>query len=143
GALDATLYGPGTLDPSQKRRSIYFFVKRSRLVPMMVLFDAPDALQDLAARPTTTVAPQALHLLNNAAVRDCALALARRVCGGPAAAVRAAYARALGRAPTAAESADAVAFLGEQAAAYRADGRADAEELALTDFCHTLLCLNE
>src|SRR5206468_1186641 len=69
GALDPTMYGPGTLDPDHKRRSVYFFVKRSKLVPMMVLFDAPDSLQDIAARPTTTVAPQALLMLNNAAVR--------------------------------------------------------------------------
>ena len=48
--LDPTLFGPGTLDPNQRRRSIYFFVKRSRLVPMMTVFDAPDSLQDVASR---------------------------------------------------------------------------------------------
>ena len=45
GILDETMFGPGTLDENQRRRSIYFTVKRSKLVPMMVLFDAPDALQ--------------------------------------------------------------------------------------------------
>ena len=34
----------------QQRRSIYFTVKRSKLVPMMVLFDAPDGLQAIGAR---------------------------------------------------------------------------------------------
>src|SRR5262249_44725898 len=60
GDLDGRMFGPGTLDPTHKRRSIYFTVKRSKLVPTMVLFDAPDALGGLDVRPTTTIAPQAL-----------------------------------------------------------------------------------
>ena len=47
GLLDRRMFGPGTLDEDQQRRSIYFTVKRSQLIPMMVLFDAPDALQGL------------------------------------------------------------------------------------------------
>ena len=43
GTLDATMFGPGTLDEAQRRRSIYFTIKRSQLIPMMMLFDAPDA----------------------------------------------------------------------------------------------------
>ena len=44
GILDETMFGPGTLDDNQRRRSLYFTIKRSKLVPMMVLFDAPNAL---------------------------------------------------------------------------------------------------
>jgi Protein of unknown function (DUF1549)/Protein of unknown function (DUF1553)/Planctomycete cytochrome C len=143
GTLDPAMYGPGTLDPNHKRRSIYFFVKRSQLIPMMLLFDAPDSLQDMATRPATTIAPQALVLLNNPAVRECAVNLARRVKGESAAAVRSAYMLALGRAPTAAEHADALTFLASQAEAYRSDGKTDAADLALADLCHTLFCLNE
>src|ERR1019366_461154 len=44
GELDPKLFGPGTLDDKTKRRSIYFTVKRSKLMPMMVIFDAPEAL---------------------------------------------------------------------------------------------------
>ncbi len=69
GLLDDTMYGPGTLDEKMRRRSIYFFVKRSQLVPMMTLFDAPDSLQDIALRSTTTVAPQALLMMNSPLVR--------------------------------------------------------------------------
>src|SRR5262249_4385916 len=143
GALDPTMFGPGTLDPEQKRRSIYFFVKRSKLVPMMAIFDAPDSLQDIATRPTTTVAPQALLLLNNPAVRGEAAKFAERVEGEPAAAVTQAYAIAFGRKPTDAESADAVTFLDGQTDVYRRAGKTNAEALALADFCHALLCLNE
>src|SRR5581483_3216167 len=72
GTLDPTMFGPGTLDPKHKRRSIYFFVKRSKLIPTMVLFDAPEPLQGIEQRTTTTIAPQALLLMNNKLVRDCA-----------------------------------------------------------------------
>ncbi|HEV7223138.1 MAG TPA: DUF1553 domain-containing protein, partial [Pirellulales bacterium] len=60
GLLDERMFGPGTLDENQKRRSIYFFIKRSKLIPMMVLFDAPDSLSGIGVRPNTTIAPQAL-----------------------------------------------------------------------------------
>src|SRR6267143_1696333 len=56
GMLDETMYGPGTLDESMKRRSIYFFVKRSKLIQTMMLFDAPNTLQSFALRANTTVA---------------------------------------------------------------------------------------
>src|SRR5207248_10763470 len=104
GTLDAKLYGPGTLDEASKRRSIYFTVKRSRLVPMMVIFDAPEALGGMAERPTTTIAPQALHLLNNPRMRDCAKTFARRLGTGKLPdAVEIAYRMALARNPSADE----------------------------------------
>ena len=64
------MYGPGTLDDDSRRRSIYFTVKRSKLMPMMVVFDAPEALVGVGERPTTTIAPQALLLMNNPQVRS-------------------------------------------------------------------------
>ena len=78
GELDRTMYGPGTLDEAMRRRSIYFTVKRSKLIPMLQLFDAPDANQGIGRRATTTVAPQALLLMNNPLVREWAVAMARR-----------------------------------------------------------------
>ncbi|HTN76193.1 MAG TPA: PSD1 and planctomycete cytochrome C domain-containing protein, partial [Pirellulaceae bacterium] len=54
GQLDPKLYGPGTLDEAHKRRSIYFTVKRSRLIPMMTLFDSPEPLVSVGSRPATT-----------------------------------------------------------------------------------------
>jgi hypothetical protein len=144
GTLDRRQFGPGTLDETSKRRSIYFTVKRSKIMPMMVVFDAPDGLQGSGERPTTTIAPQALMLLNNAQVRACAAGLARQLGNGsPEAVVKAGYATALSRPPSAAELADAVAFLAAQAESYRAAGKANGAELALTDFCQVLLCLND
>jgi hypothetical protein len=147
GVLDPTMHGPGTLDPASRRRSVYFTVKRSALVPMMVVFDAPEALTPIGDRSSTTVAPQALMLMNNPQVREYAKAFAKRVApdaNTPAdAAVRAAYPIALAREATERELRDAVAFITEQSASYAAAGRADARELALADFCQSLLCLNE
>ena len=117
---------------------------------MMVLFDAPDALQGLGARSSTTIAPQALLLLNNSTVRDSARAFAARattdVAPGPdagSAAVRRAYLMGLSRSPDETELADALAFLDAQSAQYAADGKADARQLAMTDLCQVLLGLNE
>jgi mono/diheme cytochrome c family protein len=64
GLLDERRFGPGVLDVADRRRSVYLFVKRSRLVPMASLFDAPNALTGVARRDTTAVAPQALFLMN-------------------------------------------------------------------------------
>ena len=141
------MYGPGTLDRMMKRRAIYFTIKRSQLIPMMTQFDAPDSLVGIEARPATTVAPQALLLMNNALVRSCAEGLAKRARPTPerplAEAVRSGYAIALGRAPTGQETADSVQFIKEQAEAYKKDGKADAGRLGLMDWCQVLMELNE
>ena len=63
------MYGPGTLDEGHTRRSIYFMIKRSKLVPMMQLFDQPEPLVSVGDRPSTTIAPQALAFINSPHVR--------------------------------------------------------------------------
>jgi mono/diheme cytochrome c family protein len=147
GTLDTRQYGPGTLDPNHKRRSIYFFIKRSKLVPALVLFDAPDALGGMDRRPSTTVAPQALWLMNNEVVRGYADAFAKRIDANDRTpleeVVQSAYRIALGRAPQAAELKVALQFLQEQAASYTQAGRPNARQLALGDFCQVILSLNE
>jgi Protein of unknown function (DUF1549)/Protein of unknown function (DUF1553)/Planctomycete cytochrome C len=147
GILDDTMYGPGTLDDNQRRRSIYFTVKRSKLVPMMMLFDAPNALQGIGARSSTTIAPQALLLLNNGLVREAAQQLATRAAQAkeatPAEVVRRTYLIALARLPADDELADAVSFLDQQSSLYTTEGKPDARAIALADFCQVLLGLNE
>lgn len=147
GMLDEKMYGPGTLDPTSKRRSIYFTVKRSKLMPMMVVFDAPEALVSIGDRPTTTIALQALMLMNNPQIRDHARQLALRVAGDPAApleqTIQTAYRIAVARLPSGEELAESTAFVRQQAESYAAAGKTNARELALTDFCQTLMSLNE
>jgi hypothetical protein len=147
GLLDAKMFGPGTLDESTRRRSIYFTVKRSKLVAMMQTFDAPDALSSIGERPTTTVAPQALLLLNNANTRLYAKSFAGRVLRDPnidlPAAIRQAYLIAVARQPTDAELADGLEFVTTQAASYQIAGKPAPRDMAVADFCQVLLCLNE
>jgi len=144
GTLDPKMYGPGTLDETSKRRSIYFTVKRSKLIPMMTIFDAPEALTGMAERPTTTIAPQALYLMNNPQVRGYCLSFARRIAPGDNTsledAVRAGYQIALARQPERDELADSLAFVNQQLKTYT---RAERRQQALADFCQVLLCLNE
>ena len=144
GALDPKMFGPGTLDGAMKRRSIYFQIKRSQLPPMMVTFDAPDTLGSLGLRSSTTVAPQALLLMNNAQVRSSARAWAKALATQAVPdAVKHAYLTALGRPPTDDDLATAGEFLRTQTESYKTAGKGDAAELALTDFCQSLLSLNE
>ena len=147
GSLDRTLFGPGTLDEKQKRRSIYFTVKRSKLVPFLKVFDIPEPLQGIGRRSSTTIAPQALLILNSPLVLEVACAFAGRLAPEAAVswkkAVRKGYRIALSRPPTDEELSDAAAFLERQSASYRAAGRSAAVGPALEDFCQVLLGLNE
>ncbi len=147
GELDERPFGPGTLDEASKRRSIYFTVKRSKLIPMLHVFDAPDALGGIGERPTTTIAPQALLLMNNPHVRGYAHRFAQRLVADSGTrledAVALGYRIALARSPSPEELADALAFVKQQRISHRNSGHANEHELALADFCQVLFCLNE
>lgn len=145
GLLDDRMYGPGQLDEGHRRRSLYFTVKRSQLMPSMVVFDAPDGTTPIAERPQTTIAPQALLLMNNAHVREAARQFASRLA--PAVnqswddAVRVGYLIAVSRIPTSDERSNAIEFLRRQQQSYSAANQNPAP--ALIDFCQVLYCLNE
>ena len=79
GTLDDTMFGKGTLDQKSTRRSIYFTIKRGQLIPFLTLFDAPDAMQSIATREQSTVATQALAMLNSPIVRDLATKFSAKV----------------------------------------------------------------
>jgi hypothetical protein len=144
GELDQTLFGPGTLDETMRRRSIYFTIKRSKMIPMMMVLDWPEALNSLASRPTTTVAPQALLFLNSPQAREYAQGLAARAKGSlVAGSIASAYRIALGRSPTEAEIRLACGFIENQTKAHERAGDSKAESSALTDFCQALMSTNE
>ena len=57
---------PVNPDPAEHaRRSIYLQMKRSMTLPMLQIFDAPDSASSCARRETSTVAPQALAMMNS------------------------------------------------------------------------------
>ncbi|HAB19331.1 MAG TPA: hypothetical protein DCE44_23240, partial [Verrucomicrobiales bacterium] len=61
------------------RRSLYAYVRRTMPVPMLDNFDYSNTTSPLSERPVTSVAPQALLLLNDAFMQDQAEALAERL----------------------------------------------------------------
>lgn len=142
GQLDTQMFGPGTLNTNHQRRSIYFMIKRSRLVPMMQIFDQPEPLSSQGSRPSTTIAPQALLFMNNAQVVKYANALAGSLPDQESeAAVKAIYQRALARLPSEQELQLGCQFIEAQAASYQNAG--NRQQLALADFCQVIFGLNE
>jgi hypothetical protein len=101
------------LYPSE-HRSVYLMVQRLHPHPYLALFNGPDTSVTTAVRDQSTVALQALYLLNNPFVHDQAARFARQVTSARRDAtgrVELAYARAFGRPPTAAERERAATFL--------------------------------
>src|SRR4029453_19040455 len=147
GTLDRTMYGPGTLGEGHPRRSIYFMIKRSKLVPMMQLFDQPEPLVSVGGRPSTTIAPQALAFLNSPHVRGYAHNFAKRLLPSfeksPADAIKQGYLAAIGRLPDEVELSSTIAFLTAQENSYSVAKKENSRELALADFCQVLFGLNE
>lgn len=145
GVLDKSMFGPGSLKETDARRSIYLKVKRSSLIPILQLFDAPDAIQSIGHRDVTTVPPQALAMMNSPLIRQYAEKLAARIrakgATEPVSIVQAAYELVLSRPPESAERDRMIAFINSQAASYGTDDMA--LPTAAVDYCQLMLCLNE
>jgi hypothetical protein len=144
GRLDTRMFGPGTLDENMTRRSVYFFIKRSKLIPMMMLFDWPEHLVSIGSRSNTTIAPQALMFLNSPQGRQYAMAFAARITADTVEqSVTNGYRLAFGRRPNEAELGLSTRFIAAQEALHSTSGAGNAKQLALTDFCQTLFSMNE
>jgi hypothetical protein len=156
GRLDATMFGPGVFPElpreltrlsskgdiwpvsprarDRDRRSLYVFVRRNLRYPFFESFDRPDTNASCPQRPVSTVAPQALALLNGTLANDAALALAGRLGAGggdEGRRIERAFLLAYGRRPVAREL--------ELARSFLAGGSPD--DLAL--FCLALINANE
>jgi hypothetical protein len=137
GELDLTPGGPRVapqLEEKKLRRTLYLAQRRSEMPDAMTLFDSPELITSCAQRQISTVALQPLYLLNSDFMLRRAQALAGKVYlsagDDPARQIATAFHHALGRAPTADETAKARALL-------------TGTEAALTHLCHALLNLNE
>lgn len=132
--LDQRMYGAGTLAP-HPRRSLYFTIKRSQLVPMLTVFDAPDGTVGVAERPQTVVAPQALWLLNDPVVTEAATRLAQAAIRDNSSEdlqLRWVYRQILQRLPTQREAVSLQSYLNSMP-----------PEVGLREVCRTLYCLPE
>ncbi len=160
GRLDKNMFGPpvavhltsfmegrgrprsGPVDGAG-RRTVYQEVRRNFLSPMMLAFDMPQPLSTFGRRTTSNVPAQALIMMNDPFVVEQSKLWAKRLLAADpddAARVRAAYALAFSREPSADEQATAAAFLTAQA---KAHGEAQPGEKAWADFCHALFNVKE
>ena len=142
--LDPRMYGPGSLDANMNRRSIYFFIKRSQLIPTMMLFDWPEHLVSIGRRSTTTIAPQALMFMNSPQGRRIAESLYEQVVALESEdKLEQLFLRCYGRPPSEQEARISLQFLQKQTEAYSSEALNDTEKRAWIDLCQTLLGSSE
>ncbi len=147
--------------PDHFRRSIYVFARRNLRYPIFEAFDRPDANASCPRRNQSTIAPQALLLLNSRFSLDAAQRLAWYLRTNATTAngqIVLAFRRTLGRPPTDDEQSDCLAFLEKQSERLRMEGRRAGQlalpipyepdddpwrAAALTDLCLALFNTNE
>ena len=163
GRLNPLMFGPsmypevpkealaGSSDPDKiwkpfdeapaSRRTIYAFVKRSFVVPLLEVLDLCDTTRSSSARQVTTVAPQALSLFNGEFVNRQARHLAARLVveagDSPGKQVGHLFRLALCRQPTEREQQEMETFLRQEAKSEGVTSR------ALEQLCRVVLNLNE
>ena len=139
GRLDPAPLGPATHDLATARRSLYVQTARWDRSNFATLFDAANPDAAVERRDVSTVAPQALFLLNHDFVLSQAKRLAERAAGDEPkdadARVRRLFQLAFARPATADELKVARQLL--------ARPRQDGPDAAWRDLAHVLLCGNE
>jgi hypothetical protein len=155
GQLNAKMFGPPVFPPlpagvvtrggwkkeedpaAASRRSVYVFVRRNTRYPLFDAFDMPDTHESCARRNLTINPAQSLELMNSRLVADWSRRFADRVRNDAGQSLDGmldrAWKLAVQRPPTAAERAEAHAFL---------EGQSATPE-AWVDLCQTLLSTNE
>jgi hypothetical protein len=136
GRLDRTMGGPADRDFAKPRRTVYQMTIRSDRSGYGPLFDSADPTAPVDRRTESTVAPQALFLMNHPFVREQARAVARLLAAVPSVTdqrIETAYRLLYGRPPSAEELSTGRELLGDQAA----------KESAWVTYCQVLLCANE
>ncbi|HVJ84657.1 MAG TPA: DUF1553 domain-containing protein, partial [Caulifigura sp.] len=123
------------------RRAAYLPVIRNNVYTLFEQFDFPDPTMPTGSRSSTTVAPQALFLMNSDLVLDSSERLARQILDDAdteEARLLMAYRRILGRLPEATEIAEAKSFIAEVTS--KSLTRSDAIESSAVQKAWALLC---
>ena len=134
---------------NSNRRSIYLPVVRSALYEVFTAFDFADPSTLSGQRDQTTVAPQALFMMNSGFVLDQVRSLAgqllKRSDLDSSARIRSIYQMAFGREPSEGEVSRAVGYLDRITSALNPPGNtsADVELRAWTSLCRVILSANE
>jgi len=153
GTLNTSMFGPPVPMVRQgdgevvtpagaegNRRSVYLQVRRSQPLTLLRVFDQPVIETNCTQRPTSTVASQALVLLNSDFLTAQGEAFAAYLLAGGGDVVGEAVRRAFGRQATPRELRLLGDFLTKQAARH---GGPDGRRRALADVCQMLLSANE
>jgi hypothetical protein len=135
--------GWGESSPEQRsRRSVYIYVKRSLLLPLLTAFDFPDVDSSCEARFVTTQPQQSLTLLNGSFFNEQARRLMERISAtgsnDPGDQVKRAIEQALLRPATESEIAEGLHLI-----ARLQNEHGQSHEEALRYWCLTVLNLNE
>ncbi len=164
GQLDATMGGSllkvknrgylfdhtsiDTTDYNSPRRSLYLPVIRNNVFEMFQLLDFPDPAVPTGDRATTTVAPQALMMMNSDFVMQAADALAGRVLTTDSAdseRVKEIYVTCLGREPSNEEISQDLQLIKDTLKTFSSDARSDKDRLiaAWSVACQVVLASSE
>lgn len=177
GRLNPKMYGPsmypfvpkealaGSSDPDKiwpafdeqeaSRRTVYAFIKRSLVVPMIEVLDLCDTTRSSAKRAVTSVAPQALTLFNghfvNQQAGHFAARLEREAGQDSEKQIRLAYMLSFSRDPTANEVRAMQDYLSAETRQFQEVAKDSKESLspeaarrkALEQLCRVILNLNE
>ena len=115
------------------------------MIPLLQMFDVPEALQSIGERSVTTVPTQSLAFMNSPFVGrrrpEAGRAIRPKTDAPLGQAIGQAYLIALARRPTESETERMESFIQRQAESYGKTPQA--RDQALSDFCQVLLCLNE
>ena len=124
------------------RRSIYVLHRRTTMPTLLVNFDRPRMSPNCVERKNSTVAPQALHLMNDKQVHHWTELFAVRVqknAGNDTVQrITYAYLCATGREPTDTEMKVASLYLEKLTKQWQSEQVADPADKALVNFCHAL-----
>jgi len=153
GRLDTRQFGPadqvtqagsGMVSDVGTRRTVYVLQRRTTILTLLEDFDLPAMSPNCVDRPNSTVAPQALHLLNSNGIHDWATQFAARVRSisndDPILRIDTAWKLALSRLPTDDERTTAATMLSDLTAQWAqqpADAMSPADH-ALINLCHAL-----
>ena len=135
-----------SLGAAGNRRSLYVQLRRSKVLSFVDMFDAPPMEPNCTKRTISTVAPQALMLMNNSFVinesRSMAGQLQHIAKDNLDSQIGLAWETTLGQAPTPGELAQSIAFIQKQAALFEAQKERQPDLAALANYCQALLSSN-
>jgi hypothetical protein len=151
GKLDIKMGGPAERDFNKPRRTVYIVTIRSDRTGFGPLFDMADSTAQVDRRTSSTVAPQALYLMNSPFALEQTKALAKRILtevqGTDSARIHRLYGLLYGREASPEEMKIGLDYLSHarrsRSARVAGPGAPDMEMAAWVQYCQILLCANE